>query len=138
MSARKEGVKMQVQVKLSTLWIVVMFNMAFADILSFMMELTTEQTPEVQVTQVLMLVMAIILEIPIAMIILSRVLNYRANRWANIITAAITIVFVIGGGSTSLHYIFFAAVEVACMLLIGWYAWRWPNPESRSALRGAQ
>jgi hypothetical protein len=138
MSAHKEGAKMDVQVKLSTLWIVVMFNMAFADILSFMMELTTGHTPEVQVTQVLMLVMAIILEIPIAMIILSRVLKYRANRWTNIIAAAITIVFVIGGGSMYLHYIFFAAVEVACMLLIVWYALRWPNPEGYPELRGIQ
>jgi hypothetical protein len=105
MSAYQEGAKMEVQVKLSTLWIVVMFNMAFADILSFMMELTTGQTPEVQATQDLMLVMAIILEIPIAMIILSRVLKYRANRWTNIIAAAITIVFVIGGwiDGPSLH-----------------------------------
>ncbi len=138
MSARKEGAKMDVQVKLSTLWIVVMFNMAFADILSFMMELTTGQTPEVQVTQGLMLVMAIILEIPIAMIILSRVLKYRANRWANIVAAAITIVFVIGGGSIYLHYIFFAAVEVVCMLFIVRYAWKWPNPEPSVELYGIQ
>jgi hypothetical protein len=65
------------------------------------------------------------LEIPIAMIFLSRVLKYGVNRWANIIAAAITIVFVIGGGSTYLHYIFLAAVEVVCMSLIVWYAWKW-------------
>jgi Sec-independent protein secretion pathway component TatC len=76
-----------------------------------------------------LLVFAILLEIPIAMIFLSRVLKHRANRWANIIAAAITIAFVIGGGSTDLHYIFFAAIEVVCMLLIVWYAWKWPNPE---------
>ena len=120
---------MDLKVKLSTLWIVVMFNMAFADILSFMLEWTTGHTPEVQVSQGAMLAFAVLIEIPIAMILLSRVLKYRANRWANIIAAAITIVFVIGGGSTHLHYIFFAAVEVLCMLLIAWYAWKWPNPE---------
>ncbi|HSR33282.1 MAG TPA: DUF6326 family protein [Anaerolineae bacterium] len=118
-----------VRVRLSTLWIVVMFNMAFADILSFMMELSTGHTPEVQVPQGVMLVFAILLEIPIAMILLSRVLKYRANRWANIIAALLTIAFVIAGGSTYLHYIFFATVEVVCMALIIWYAWKWPNPE---------
>jgi len=71
-----------------------MFNMAFADILSFMLGLTAGHTPEIQVTQGLMLVMAILLEIPIAIIILSRVLAYSANRWANIIAAALTILLV--------------------------------------------
>jgi len=130
MNAHQETVTMDLKVKLSTLWIVVMFNMAFADILSFMLEWTTGHTPEVQVSQGVMLAFAVLLEIPIAMILLSRVLQYRANRWANIIAAAITIVFVIGGGSTYLHYIFFATVEVVCMLLIVWYAWKWPNPDS--------
>ena len=129
MNAHQETATMDLKVKLSTLWIVVMFNMAFADILSFMLEWTTGHTPEVQVSQGVMLAFAVLIEIPIAMILLSRVLKYRVNRLANIIAAAITIVFVIGGGSTHLHYIFFAAVEVLCMLLIAWYAWKWPNPE---------
>ena len=129
MNAHQETATMDLKVKLSTLWIVVMFNMAFADILSFMLEWTTGHTPEVQVSQGAMLAFAVLIEIPIAMILLSRVLKYRVNRLANIIAAAITIVFVIGGGSTHLHYIFFAAVEVLCMLLIAWYAWKWPNPE---------
>lgn len=121
---------MDMKVKLSTLWIVVMFNMAFADILSFMLEYSTGHTPEVQATQGLMLIAAIMLEIPIAMIFLSRVLKYRANRWANILAGAITIAFVIGGGSTYLHYIFFAAIEVLCMSLIIWYALKWPKQEA--------
>ena len=114
--------------RLSTLWIVVMFNMAFADILSFMMEWSAGSTPEIEVTQVLMLVMAMLVEVPIAMIVLSRVLPYKANRWANIIAGVITTAFVVGGGSTYLHYIFFAAVEILCMLLIIWYAWQWSEP----------
>jgi len=123
------------KVKLSTLWIFVMFNMVFADILGFLLPgfleiLETGYADGVQITQGILLVFAILLEIPIAMIVLSRVLKYRVNRWANIIAAVITIAFVIGGGSTDLHYIFFATMEVACMLLIIWLAWKWPNPEA--------
>ena len=123
------------KVKLSTLWIVVMFNMVFADILSFMIpgsleEIMTGYAGKIQITQGLMLVSALFLEIPIAMIFLSRVLKYRANRWANIFACAITIAFVIVGGSTDLNYIFFAAIEVVCMLLIAWYVWKWPKQEA--------
>ena len=78
-----------------------------------------------EITQAMYLGLAILMVIPIIMVILSLTLKYSANRWANIIAAAITIVFVIGGGSTYLHYIFFATVEVVCMLLIVWYAWKW-------------
>ena len=84
---------------------------------------------EVAATEALMLVAAIFVEIPVMMIFLSRVLKYRANRLANIIAGVITILFVVGGGSLTLHYLFIAAVEVICMLLIIWYAWRWQPAE---------
>jgi hypothetical protein len=80
--------------------------------------------------QGLLLVFSILVEIPIAMIVLSRLLKYRANRWANIIAGIITILWVIGGGNISVSYIFFATIEVACMLLIIWYAWKWTEQEA--------
>jgi hypothetical protein len=64
------------------------------------------------------------------MIFASRVLNRGANRWANTIAAAITTVFVVGGGSLVPHYVFFAAVELACMALIVWSVW---SPRARLA-----
>jgi hypothetical protein len=123
------------KVRLSTLWIVVMFNMAFADIFSFMhpdflQQAMAGSAGQIQVTPAFLVVAAIFVEIPIAMIILSRVFKYGVNRWANIIASIITIVFVIGGGSTAPHYIFFAAIEILCMALIIWWAWKWPNPEA--------
>ena len=135
MTTNEKTVKMEaMKVRLSTLWIVVMFNMAFADIVGFMNPGALEEIMAgavgFEITQGLLLVFAILLEIPIAMIILSRILKYSLNRWANIIAVVITILFVIGGGNTSLSYIFFATIEVVCMLLIIWYAWKWPNPEA--------
>ena len=124
--------KIDTKVLLSTLWIVVMINMLKADILSLYIPgsgdevaRTAGDTPIAQ----LMLGGAILMEISIAMIILSRVLVYRVNRWANIITSIITIAFVVGGGATYPHYIFIATVEVVCLLLIIWFAWRWTEPE---------
>ncbi len=125
--------KIDVRVLLSTLWIVVMINMLKADILSLYIPGVLDElavfaggTP---ITQ-LMLFGAIMMEISIAMIFLSRVLNYRLNRWANIIIGIITIVFIVGGGSSYPHYIFIATVEVVCLLLIIGIAWQWPNPEN--------
>ena len=134
MNSERKTTGMDLKEKISTLWIVVMFNMAFADILGFMSPdfleiLETGYADGIQITQGFLLVAAIFLEIPISMIFLSRALKYGANRWANIIASVITIVFVIGGGDLALHYMFFAPIEVVIMLLIIWYAWKWPNPE---------
>jgi hypothetical protein len=124
-----------VKVKLSTLWIVAMFNMLKADILSMYIPGALEEVVEfagnTPITQI-MLGAAIIMEISIAMIFLSWVLKYRANRWANIIVGVLTIVWIWAGGATYPHYIFIATVETVCLLLIVWYAWKWPNPESQS------
>jgi len=85
----------------------------------------------IEITQELLLVFAVVLEIPMAMVLLSRILKYRANRLTNIVAAVLTILFVIGGGSAYLSYIFFASVEVVCMLFIIWYAWRWREENER-------
>jgi len=135
MNTNKKTTEMEdMKAKLSTLWVVVMFNMLAADILSLYIpgvhEELAEFAGETPITQ-LMLGGAIMIEIPIVMIFLSRILKYRANRWANIIAVAITIVYVIGGGSTHPHYIFLATIEVVSMLLIVWYVWKWPNPEGQ-------
>ena len=125
----KKIVEMDVREKLSTLWIVVMFSMAFADIVGFMSPGALEEimtgAMEFEITQGLLLVFSILLAIPIVMIYLSRVLMYKINRWANIIAGVITIVFVAGLGSPDLTYYFFAGIEVVCMLLIIWSAWKW-------------
>ena len=68
---------------------------------------------------------AVLTEVPIAMVVLSRVLKHRANRWANIVAAVITIAYIIGGSTRYPRAIFFTAVQVACSLVIVWSAWKW-------------
>lgn len=124
---------MDTKTKLSILWIVVMFNMLKADILSLFIPGTVDElvkfagdTPIPQ----LMLAGAVMIEIGILMILLSRILPYKLNRWANIIASVITIVFVVGGGSSYPHYIFIATVEVILLLFIIWTAWRWKEQQA--------
>jgi len=122
--------KLDTKIILSTLWIIVMFNMAFADILALYIPGIHEEiasfSGDTPISH-LMLIGAIIHQIPIFMIFLSRILEYKINRLLNIITGIITITYVIGGGSLMPHYIFIAIIEVACMLLIIWTAWKWKN-----------
>jgi threonine/homoserine/homoserine lactone efflux protein len=70
------------------------------------------------------------MEIPIAMVILSRVLKYGLNRWFNIIAGIImTLVQIMSlfvGAPTS-YYVFFSIIEISCTAFIVWYAWTWPK-----------
>ena len=112
-----------------------MINMLKADILSLYIPGSAEEVARTSASAgasipQLMLGAAIMMEISIAMIILSRVLKYGINRWVNIIVSLITIAFVVGGGVSYNHYIFIATVEVICLLLIIGFAWMWRNVES--------
>jgi Family of unknown function (DUF6326) len=131
MNADRQTAGMDITVKLSTLWIFVLFNMIYADIISLM----DAGSP---IRSVMggapmppggLLAGAVLMETPIAMVLLSRLLQRKTNRWANIIVGVINIVAVIAGGQQRPYYIVFAAIEVVCMSLIVWYAWKWPNPD---------
>ena len=108
---------------LSALWIVVMINVLSADIFSFMLGSAGETA--VAVTPWIMFAFAVIHEIPIAMIILARVLKRSVNRTLNCIAAGITAAYVIAGGSATPHYIFFALAEVICLIWIVFRAKNW-------------
>ena len=117
---------MNTNTKLSTLWVVVILNLLFADILSIMVELVNKNTLDIigEVTTT-MAVAALITNIPILMIYFSKALNHRLNRLFNIIAGVITIIFVIGGGSLTPHYIICAGIEVIVLIIIIWTAWKW-------------
>ncbi len=117
---------MDLKIRLSTLWIVVMINMIFADIFSIMVELVNINTLEIPGdVKVVMAIAAVVTNIPILMIYLSRTLPYKVNRLANIIAGIFTIIYVIGGGDFAPHYIIIACIEVIVLLLIIVKSWKW-------------
>lgn len=128
--------KIDIRVKLSLLWTVLMINMIFNDILSIMITLVDKKPLDLPgEVGILMAVAAIITNIPIFMILLSRILKYKINRILNIAAGIFTIVYVIGGGDTALHYIIIAAIETILAIVIIVSAWRWKE-EPQAALEG--
>ena len=118
------------KIKLSLLWIFVIVNMAYADILSLMDP--TSIIRGIMAGNPLpaggLLAGAIVMEISLAMIILPWILNYKVNRWATIIIGVFMIWQIVIGGH-GLYYLFFTSVEVASILLIIWFTWKWHNLE---------
>lgn len=120
------------KVLLSTLWIFATLNYIYADVFTLFFN-STAQKETFAMPQGAVLVFAILMETAIAMVLLSRVLRYGTNRWANIAAGVFHTAFV----SWSLlsetprpFYAFFATLEIACTLFIVWYAWKWRNVEA--------
>jgi hypothetical protein len=116
-------------VVLSTLWIFAMLNYLYADVFTLFFDpMVQEET--LAMSQGPVLIFAILMETAIAMVLLSRVLKYGANRWVNIAAGLFHTAFVswsMLGGAQPLFYIFFASTEIVCTLFIAWYAWTWRN-----------
>lgn len=139
MKTDKQTAKMEV--KFSTLWIFAMFNYLYADVVALMdpeglKQLLTGTVGSLHITQGFLLAAAILMETAIAMVLLSRVLPYRANRWANIIAGMLHTAAVISSlfvGTPTLYYLFFGTIEIVCTSFIVWYAWTW-KPGAASAV----
>src|SRR6201988_4731812 len=121
--------------RLSVLWIFVLLNYLYADVLA-LFAIVGSQDPAPHLPQWALLGSAVLMEIPIAMILASRLLPFRANRLANIIAGTIEtlvngfLTFVpplAGWGRTPALpcYLFFATIETVATSVIIWQAWTW-------------
>jgi hypothetical protein len=133
-------------VKLSTLWITASLSYLYCDIISLMDPELLKQYLAGNVngmafTPGFLFGAAILISIPILMVLLSRVLNYRANRWANITAAAFmtgvqTLTLFIGGPAP--YYLYLSLIEITCTVLIVGYAWKWREPAVQPRVASAE
>jgi hypothetical protein len=133
--------KKNTKILLILLWVFYSLNFMYADVQSSLEPGVLAETMSgytgggtVKITDGFLLGVAIMFAIPVLMIVLSWVLKYRANRWANIIAGTLFVVAQIGSlfiGTPSPAYIFYSTIEVAGLLLIVWNAWKWRNPEGQ-------
>jgi Na+/melibiose symporter-like transporter len=123
---------MDMKSRLSLLWIFYMFNAAYIDITTLYYSVFINHKPEVHYTQAFLLGAAVLIEISIAMIVLSRVLKYRVNRRANVVAgvflAAVQLVTLFVGTPT-LAYAFLSIVLIATSGGIAWFAWKWSSDD---------
>ena len=134
-----EDVKINVKIKLLALWAAVMFIYLYVDIFGFyrsglIEEIIAGEVAGIQITQVFLLGALILMIIPSLMVFLSLALPAKVNRWTNIIVGIAYIVVVLGFliGESYAFYIFGSIVEAVLLLLVVWYAWKWPTQEIKS------
>ena len=125
--------------RLSQFWLFALLNYLYADVLALFAFVGSPNTAP-HLPPWALLGSALLMEIPIAMILASRLLPFRSNRLANIIAG--TILTLVNGGLTFVpplfgqrtpalpEYLFFATIETVCTSVIVWQAWTWSRVEA--------
>ncbi|MCK8522964.1 DUF6326 family protein [Aquimarina sp. D1M17] len=115
---------------LSTLWVFILFNMIFRDLHQFLAIGYIEEMMALTISDTNMLLYGVILEIPILMVLLSRVLPNIANKWVNSIAAIIIMLGVISTlPNGDLDDTFFALIEIISFITIIRLAWKLPTDD---------
>ena len=119
-----------VRIILSALWVAAMFlyqqgdvqRLYSGDFVPGETDLGKMMSPEM-----LWMISAITMTIPVVMIILSLTLSYPANRWANIVVAIFFFVYTLNGLRMypSAYDRFLLIVSLGVNALTVWYAWQW-------------
>lgn len=118
---------------LFTLWVFATLNYLYCDVVTLMDATLLKgflagSINGFNISQGFLLASGVLVEIPIAMVLLTRLLPKGANRWANLVAgAAMTLVqaATLAFKSPTLYYTFFSVIEIATTAVIVWYAWKW-------------
>lgn len=136
---KKMNTKMDKKALLSTIWIFAVLNYLYCDVISLMDSSLLKQylsgtVNGMEFNQGFLLAAAILMEVSIAMVLLSRVLNFKINRWANIVAGVFTTAvqsMSLFAGAPAMYYLFCSILEIAATAAIVWLAWNWRNEETR-------
>lgn len=120
------------QANLSAFWLFVLLNYIYCDILTHMdpeamKAILSGTAGNLKITPGFLLGASVYMEIPIAMVLLSRILPFRAARWACILAGTIMtagqVASLFIGTEAANYYRFYSAIEIAGTMFIMWYAW---------------
>lgn len=129
-----EYITISLKLKLAALWASFMFLYIYVDYFHLYMpgmleDLLAGKVFTFDISQVFLLIVMILVAIPAFMIFLSVALPNKVNRWVNRIVAAVYIPYMLFNlvGEAWAHMYFAAAVEVAHLILIIWFARKLPK-----------
>ncbi len=132
-----DDIKIHVKLKISALWVSVMFCYIYADYFGLYVPgklrgmLAGRMAPLGPTTQGVLVGTSVMLAVPGVMVFLSPALKANLSRWLNIIFGALyTVIILITMPGAWAFYIFLGSVDVVLTALIVWYAWNWPKQEA--------
>jgi Family of unknown function (DUF6326) len=138
-----EDAKVGVRLKISALWIALLFLYAYGDIFGFfepgrIEEIVSGEISGIDITETFLFAVSVYIAIASVMVFLTLVLKPSVCRWTNVVLAIVYIATIVAAAvGESAHYLFLSAVEIAMLLLIVRSAWTWPREQRRSDVPGS-
>ena len=125
-----EDFQINVKLKISALWIAVMFCYVYGDYIEIYVPGVIADAMAVKSsieTQLEFFAVALLMAIPSVMIFFTLVVKPNVNRWLNIILSTLYIIMLIATNLTEtwVFYLFLTAIEILISVAIVWYAWNW-------------
>ncbi|MFN7912745.1 MAG: DUF6326 family protein [Bacteroidota bacterium] len=131
-----EDIKVNVKLKLASLWASFMFLYIYVDYFHLYMpgslkDILAGKVFVFNISYVFLMIAMFFVAIPVLMIFLSVALPAKINRLTNIIVSIILIPYMLFNlvGEAWLHMYFAAVIEVVLLCLIIRYAWKWSRIE---------
>ena len=131
-----EDARVGVRLKISALWIAMLFLFANGDILGFFKPGQIEQVISgevsgIKLTELFLFSASAYVAIASVMIFLTLVLRASVARLTNIVLGALYIVSIVASliGESSAYFIFLSVAECALLALIIRYAWTWSKQQ---------
>ena len=131
-----DDVKIHVKMKISALWVSVMFCYIYGDYFGLYRPGTVQGMLEGKMggigpaTQMVLLGTTVMMTIPSLMVFFSLALKPKLNRWLNIIFGAIYTLIILITMWDWAFFIFLGIVEMSLTGLVVWYAWTWPKQDA--------
>lgn len=124
---------MNVRIKISALWVSMLFVFAYVDLFSLYRadvreDLEAGELAGFTVNQAFLVGTTVYVVVPSLMVFLALVLRARVSRIANIALSVVYALTVVGGAIGEWgYYVLGSAVEVALLAAVAYYAWTWPR-----------
>lgn len=120
---------------LSSLWLFILLNVIFRDFHQlgmawYLESLLTGNQNGVEITDEIMLMAGILVQVPIGMVLLSNVLTRKWLRRATFLAVPITAAGMMLAPPTDMDDVLHLVIELLAMLVILSVAWRWPDDEA--------
>lgn len=122
-----------VRLKISALWVVLLFLYAYGDIFGFfkpgqIQDVVSGEISGIDITEGFLFAVSVYVAIASVMIFVTLVLRPAAARWSNVMLAIVYIATIVAAAiGESAYYWFLSVVEIAALALVVRYAWTWPR-----------
>ncbi|KZN40898.1 DUF6326 family protein [Pseudoalteromonas luteoviolacea] len=130
-----EDYRINVKLKISALWIAVMFCYVYGDYIQvFVPGIMSEAllvSADKEGIQFEFFAVALLMSIPSVMVFLTLVLKPLINRRLNIIIPSLFVVLLVSLNLETVwgFYLYLTGLEVLLSLMTIWHAWKWPKSE---------